>query len=201
MTPDNSRRLSCMCDDCQLYAEHLGRAGEILDVHGGTDLSYATQSRMEILSGREHLRAVRLSRKGILRVYTECCKTPVAHIPSAKMAFVAIPHLFMRQGPGGVTRDVMLGPLVHRLQGRHARGEMPEGAHLGTPAALWVRAMARILWDSIRGRQKPSAFHTTDRNTPDISLTVLTETELARLRRCASFAESSERLGLPEGCS
>jgi hypothetical protein len=32
----------------------------------------------------------------ILRVYTACCGTPVAHVPSAKMAFVGIPHLFMR---------------------------------------------------------------------------------------------------------
>src|SRR5688572_11419007 len=60
VTPVNSRRLSCMCDDCQVYAEYLGRADEILDRHGGTDLSYATQNRVQVVEGHEQLRGVRL---------------------------------------------------------------------------------------------------------------------------------------------
>lgn len=198
----NSRRLSCMCDDCQVYAQYLGRDLEILDAHGGTDLSYATQNRVEILSGREHLRAVRLYPTGILRVYSECCRTPVAHVPSPKIAFVGIPHLFMRQGPDGVTRDVMLGPLVHRFQGRYSRGEMPKGAHRGTPAAPWAKAMVQVAWDSIRGRQEPSAFHQTSSGEPAVPLTVLRSTDLDRLRgRSAPVAELPTHPRLPQGCS
>src|SRR5688572_22565351 len=117
VTPANSFRLSCLCDDCQMYAHHLGRAGDLLDAHGGTELSYATQSRLSIVTGRERLRALRLSEGGLLRWYAGCCNTPVAHTPSPKVAFVAVPHLFMGLG-GATSRDEVLGPLVHRLQGR-----------------------------------------------------------------------------------
>jgi hypothetical protein len=203
VTWTNSRRLSCMCDDCQAYAHYLGRALEILDAHGGTDLSYATQTRVKILSGREHLRAVRLYPTGMLRVYSECCRTPVAHVPSAKIAFVGIPHLFMQQGPDGVSRDVILGPLVRRFQGRYSRGEMPKGGHRGTPAWPWARAMVQVVWDSLCGRQKPSAFHETTSGGTVMPLTVLSSMDLDRLRgrSAPGAAELPTQRRLPQGCS
>ena len=182
VTPRNSRRLSCMCDDCQAYAQYLGRTGDILDAHGGTDLSYATQARVEMSTGRELLAAVRLHAKGILRVYASCCKTPVAHVPSPKLAFVGIPHLFMQRGPRGETRDEMLGPLVHRLQARFCRGEMPSGAHPGTPVGLLAAATLTVVWESLCGRQKPSTFHHAQSGEPIVQPTVLSAPELARLR-------------------
>jgi hypothetical protein len=202
VTPANSRRLSCMCDDCQVYAEYLGRADEILDRHGGTDLSYATQNRVQIVGGHEQLRGVRLYPAGILRVYTACCRTPVAHVPSAKMAFVGIPHLFMRAELAGTTRDAALGPLVLRLQGRYCRGDMPLDAHSGTPAGPWAKAMVQVVWDSMRGRQRPSAFHKESSNVPTVPVTVLSALDLQRLRRPGMRAAvlPVER-GLPQGCS
>jgi len=68
------------------------------------------------------LRAVQLAKGGILRVYAGCCRTPVANVPSPKLAFVGIPHLFLRGGAGGPARDALLGPLSLRLQGRFCRG-------------------------------------------------------------------------------
>ena len=201
VTPANSRRLACMCDDCQAYAEYLGRADEILDRHGGADVSYATQDRVEIASGREQLRGLRLYPAGILRVYTACCRTPVAHVPSAKMAFVGIPHLFMRSTTGSVSRDAALGPLVVRLQGRSCRGEMPAGAHRGTPAGPWAKAMLQVAWDSMRGRQRPSAFHEATTNLPTVPVTVLSEEKLQRLREIGKpgqLLQASSRQ--PQGC-
>jgi hypothetical protein len=179
----NARRLSCMCDDCQVYAHYLGRAGELLDAHGGTDLSYATQARLNVGTGRELLAGVRLSANGILRVYASCCRTPVAHVPSAKMAFVGIPHLFMRSGPRGATRDDLLGPLVHRLQARFCRGETPIGAYPGTPFGLRALATVDVVWDSLCGRHRPSAFHEPRSGEPAVPTTVLSSAELARLRQ------------------
>lgn len=202
VTWSNARRLSCMCDDCQVYAQYLGRSHDILDAHGGTDVSYATQNRVEILRGREHLHAVRLYATGILRVYAGCCRTPVAHVPSAKMAFVGIPHLFTRQGPEGMTRGALFGPLVHRLQGRFCRGELPSGAHRGTPIALSAPAMARVAWDSLRGRQRPSAFHETASGIPTMPITVLSAADLARLRgRPLPPTDPTAPSKQPLGCS
>jgi hypothetical protein len=202
VTPANSRRLSCMCDDCQVYAQYLGRADEILDRHGGTDLSYATQNRVEVVAGGKQLRGVRLYPAGILRVYTACCRTPVAHVPSAKMAFVGIPHLFMRSKEAGMTRDAVLGPLVLRLQGRYCRGEMPEGAHSGTPAGPWAKAMGQVVWDSMRGRQRPSVFHEASSNSPSVPVTVLSANDLQRLRGLVTYeAALPAQGGRPQGCS
>jgi Family of unknown function (DUF6151) len=190
-----------MCDDCQVYAEYLGRADEILDRHGGTDVSYATQDRVELASGREHLRGLRLYPAGILRVYTACCLTPVAHVPSPKLAFVGIPHLFMRSTTAGITRDTVLGPLVLRLQARYCRGEMPEGAHWGTPAGPWAKAMVQVAWDSIRGRQRPSAFHEATSSLPAVPVTVLSENDLQRLRKKAIHGKLLPTQGRPtQGC-
>lgn len=196
----NARRLSCMCDDCQVYARYLGRAGEILDEHGGTDLSYATQARVEILTGRERLAAVRLYAKGILRVYAGCCRTPVAHVPSANMAFIGIPHLFMRHGPRGETRDELLGPLVHRLQAKFCRGTPPSGAHPGTPVGLWAAATLSVVWNSLRGRQRPSAFHEERSERPLVIPTVLSAAELDRLRGASGKLFQVQRRA-PLGCS
>jgi hypothetical protein len=202
VTRANARRLSCLCDDCQAYAHYLGRTGDILDAHGGTDLSYATQARVEVSTGSELLAGVRLYAKGILRVYASCCRTPVAHVPSPKLAFVGIPHLFMRRGPRSETRDEMLGPLVHRLQGRFSQGEMPSGAHPGTPFGLWAAATLSVLWDSLCGRQTPSAFHDARSGEPVVQPTVLSAAELARLRGDAISA-AAFRAGrrVPAGCT
>jgi hypothetical protein len=201
VTPANGNRLSCMCDDCQVYAHYLGRADEILDPHGGTDLSYATQARVSILKGREQLQAVRLSEAGILRVYAGCCRTPVAHVPSPRVAFVGLPHLFMDHGPGSRARDDVLGPLVHRLQGRYCRGELPEGAHAGTPLSLAVRGLTRMLWDSVRGQQTPSPFHEGKAHTPVAIPKVLSRTETELLRMHLAPPRVPVRAGLAGGCS
>jgi len=201
VTPANANRLCCMCDDCQVYAHYLGRADVILDSHGGTDLSYATQARVSILQGRDQLQTMRLSATGILRVYAGCCRTPVAHVPSPKVAFIGIPHLFMDHGPSSRSRDEVLGPLVHRLQGRYGRGELPEGAHSGTPLSLTVRGLSRMFWDSVRGQQTPSPFHDGAGKTPVAIPTVLGSTEIELLRTHLPPPRLSVRTGLARGCS
>src|SRR4051812_24670077 len=78
VSPRTGNRLICMCDDCQAYAHHLGRADDILDAYGGTDIFQLTPSQVVISSGRDRMRCVRLTDKGILRWYAGCCNTPMA---------------------------------------------------------------------------------------------------------------------------
>jgi hypothetical protein len=189
-----------MCDDCQLYAHYLGRAHEILDAHGGTDLSYATQSQLVLATGQERLRAVRLSAKGMLRVFAGCCRTPVAHVPSPRLAFMGIVHLFLRCDGAGPSRDALLGPLVRRFQGRYGRGELPAGAHLGTPLGPSLRALGRMVWATARGRHRPSPFHPTDSLEPLVEPVVLSDDERAELRAHLSHLPSLDTLAA-QGCS
>lgn len=182
VAPTSANRLSCMCDDCQVYARYLGRADDILDAHGGTDMSYTTQARYSIVTGSEHLRCVRLSAGGLLRWYVGCCNTPIAHVPSPKIAFVGVPHLFICHEGALQSRDEILGPLVHRTQGRFGRGELPQGASLGTPVALRIKGITRVLVDTLRGRNWPSPFHDAASGRPVVAPTVLTAAELEALR-------------------
>jgi len=102
------------------------------------------------------------------------------------MAFVGIPHLFMRYGPRGETRDALLGPLVHRIQARFGQGAIPSGAHRGTPIGLWAGATVSVAWDSLCGRQRPSAFHDVQTGAPLMKTTVLSPAELTQLRAARS---------------
>lgn len=200
VTPQNSSRLSCMCDDCQVYAHFLGRP-DILDASGGTDLSYATQARVRISCGLHLLRGVRLSAAGLLRLYTACCNTPVAHVPSPKVAFLGIPHTFTRFQTQPFTRDQAFGPLVHRLQGRFCRGELPSGAHLATPLSLRLKASLRIFWDSVRRQNVPSPFHVGPHLSPIVEPRVLTPRELARLREYLPAPPALAQGSFARGCS
>jgi hypothetical protein len=179
VTRRNSRRLACLCDDCQLYAHFLGSADTMLDANGGTELSYATQSRVFIERGLERLEAVKLSEKGMLRFYASCCRTPVANVPHPRMAFVGIPRPFMQHSPA--ERDEVLGTLRRRFQGRFGRGELPPGAHLGTPVLPWLAAMLSVTWDSLTRKHSPSPFHDASGH-PIVAPRTLTPTEREALR-------------------
>lgn len=157
VTQRNARRLSCLCDDCQTYAQFLGRGAEILDVFGGTDLSYATPSQVRLEHGHEQLACVRLRAKGLLRWYARCCNTPLLHTTSSpRIAFVGIPHLALHPADAAPRRDRDLGPLRVRLQARFAKAAPPPGAHEGVPFARLAASRARILWDSLCLRHAPS---------------------------------------------
>jgi hypothetical protein len=201
VTERNAVRLACMCDDCQIYAHYLWRAGEMLDPYGGTDLSYATQSRVELSTGQDQLRAVRLSESGMLRVYAGCCRTPVAHVPSPKMAFVGIPQLFLRCGEGSASRDALLGPLVRRFQGRYGRGPLPAGAHLGTPPGPRLQALVRAAWDTAFGRHQPSPFHEPGSLRPRMEPVVLSASERSALRDRLEHLSTPTGLLVPQGCT
>jgi hypothetical protein len=199
VTPSNACRLSCRCDDCQIYAHYLRRADTITDVYGGTELFYSTQARITIDAGRDQLRTVRLYPTGMLRVFAGCCRTPVAHIPSPKLAFVGIPHLFMRQGPGLPSKHEVLGPRIHKLQGRFGRGPLADDVHPGTPLSLTLWGMSRMLWHTVRGLHVPSPFHDGS-GEPVAEPEVLSAAELERLRAYLP-TRSPARTPLSEGCS
>src|SRR5687768_4861211 len=69
----------CYCDDCQAFAHFLGRADDVLDAWGGTEITQMSQARLAFVSGTDSIAAMRLTEKGLMRWYASCCNTPIGN--------------------------------------------------------------------------------------------------------------------------
>ena len=96
-------RVICYCKDCQAFANHLKRASSIrqqpaiMDKNGGTEIIQMSPSRIKIIAGNEQIKCLRLTEKGLLRWYADCCNTPLGNtIPNYKISFVGLIHSCMK---------------------------------------------------------------------------------------------------------
>ena len=152
-----------MCDDCQTYAHHLGRADDILDSAGGTDVYQTTPSRVVIETGHEHLRCLRLSPKGLLRWYAGCCNTPIANaLNLPKLPFAGVIHCAVDHEAQGQGRDEVLGPPRAHTQGRYGHAPLPPGSYARAPFGLIVRSLRVLASARLRGEHQPSPFFDAD---------------------------------------
>ena len=99
LSPAEVNHAVCYCDDCQSFAHFLGRADDVLDEHGGTEVYQVSPARVAIDQGIDHLACVRLRPKGLYRWYSACCNTPIANTVSGKIPFVGLIHTFMVKQP------------------------------------------------------------------------------------------------------
>lgn len=151
-------RVVCYCDDCQRYAHLLGGESPVLDAHGGTDIFQTSPARLEILQGIDRLACLRLSDKGPLRWYTDCCKTPIGNTPATRLApFVGLVHSCMAVRPQELDR--LLGPVQLRVMGRFALGDTTGlDAHEGFPFSYMLRMILRMLGWRLRGDHRRHPF-------------------------------------------
>ena len=116
----------CYCASCQAFPARLGKADEVLDEHGGTDIVQTSPAAVTFSRGREHLACLRVTPKGPLRWYAACCNTPIGNTPAnPKFAFVGLLHscLGSREALEGA-----FGPVRMRFFAGDATGEpKPEG--------------------------------------------------------------------------
>lgn len=155
LSPEAGNRIVCCCDDCQAFADYLGR-DDILDEYGGTDIFQLPPARVSITRGADRLRCLRLGPRGLIRWYTDCCNTPVGNTVSAGVPFIGMVHSFM--GDAGV-RDRALGPALGYVQTRFARRPPPAGrGHPRIPPRILFRAVLKVLLWKLRGRHRPSPF-------------------------------------------
>ncbi|HEX7113879.1 MAG TPA: DUF6151 family protein, partial [Steroidobacter sp.] len=117
-------RFVCYCDDCQVFAHYLNRE-DLLDSAGGTEVIPVYPAQIEIVAGREALKCLRLSPKGLHRWYASCCNTPIANA-NPGLPWVGIAHrAFTVKDPGYLERT--FGDVRSRVMGRFARGTPPSG--------------------------------------------------------------------------
>ncbi len=165
--PSGGNRLTCMCDTCQAYAHHLGRADTILDLYGGTDIFQMTPRQLTFTESIEHLRCLQLEGRGVLRWYAGCCNTPVANtVSSARVPFVGVPHTFMDHAGHGRTREEDLGPILARTMGEYGIGELPADAYYSAPMRIMLRSLWLLFLAWLKGQHQPSPFFDADTGKP-----------------------------------
>lgn len=157
VTPDTTNRVVCHCDGCTRYAHALGRAAEILDRLGGSEVIQISPRRLELTAGLEHLGCMRMTERGALRWFATCCRTPLAHtLPSARLPFMSVSPVCLDWGD--VPREVRVGPVRARVNGRFARGHVPPEASRRALLSMLAHYAPLFVGWLIRGDARASPF-------------------------------------------
>jgi len=175
----------CYCDDCQAFAHFLGRAEQILDPHGGTQIFQMSPASLVMEAGTDQIACMRLSPRGLFRWYTRCCNTPIGNtLPTGKIPFVGLIHLCIQRPVGDESLEAALGPVRVRVHQRFARGgpatvpASPESFVFTT-----LRIVGLLLKWRLRGDQHRSAFFDSTTGNAAATPRVLTAAERDELRR------------------
>ena len=153
----------CYCDDCQLFQHFLGKANDVLDEHGGTQIFQMSPLRFEITSGEEHLAVLQLRPDGLCRWYSGCCNTPIGNtMGTSGVPFVGVVTACLQPTPGE-SLDAALGPLRFRIHGRYARGDVRAiGVHERAPLSAILRMVVKLASWRLHGDHKRSPFFKAD---------------------------------------
>jgi hypothetical protein len=171
-----SNRGICYCTDCRAFANFVDRNGKILDERGGTEIVQLAQPCLTFSQGTEHLAAVRLSDKGLIRWYAACCKTPIGNtMATPKVGFIGVIHSCLDRS--NMDRD--FGTSIALMHTANTLGD----AKLKQRGLFGV--IVRILWilliTRISGRYRNSQLF--DRSgAPRLTPRVLTAEELMALK-------------------
>lgn len=168
--------IHCYCNDCRAFAHFLGQGEQVLDAHGGTEIVQVSQARLQLIQGSEHLAAVRLSDKGMLRWYTACCKSPIGNtMPDPKMAFIGLIHTALDRA----RIDQDFGPVTACFETQSATGEtkpVQKGVMPVIFRFMWMTIAARI-----SGSYKRSPLFDAEEQAI-VKANILTSEQLAQLK-------------------
>lgn len=176
--PEAVNRCVCYCRDCQAFAHFLGRAGEILDAQGGTDVIQTLPANVTFTQGQEALACMRLTERGLLRWYTTCCNTPVGNtLANFRISFVGLVHNCLENT--GTSLDDSFGPVRAFVNTKSAKGSVaPSSVSL---ISVILRFIAMVGPARINGSYKRTPFFSADTGTPIATPKVLSRSELERV--------------------
>lgn len=154
ISPGAGTRLVCYCDDCQAFPRVLGKAENVLDPWGGTDIYQMPQAHLQIHAGNDQLRCLRFGEKGTYRWYTACCNTPIGNTLGPGWPFIGVIHSFMQHA---VSRDDDLGPSRGNVWTQFAKEGAPD-AISKAPSSFWLllRSVRKLLVWRLKGLGQPS---------------------------------------------
>jgi hypothetical protein len=182
VAPSTVNHCFCYCDDCQAFAHFLGRADDVLDAYGGTEITQMSQACVAFTAGADTVAAMRLSAKGMIRWYASCCGTPIGNtMPTSAMPFLGVIKAFVN------APATALGPIRGRGFTKSAKGGRAAVPKDGLPEAVMIaRVLAKILLWRLRGDHKRSPLLDAATGKPVVEPRVLGEAEREELRRRCS---------------
>lgn len=170
----------CYCKDCQAYAHFLGKAGDVLDDMGGTDVIATLPQHVSFTQGLEALTCMSLSDKGMLRWYASCCNTPIGNTSrDFKVSHVGLLHNCLRDPSASL--DSAFGPVRMRVGMKSAKGT-PKAMAVSTTVAI-LQFMARLIRARLDGSYKKTPFFDPATGTPRVSPKVLSAAERESLMK------------------
>ncbi len=182
-TPTSVTRVVCYCEDCQTYAHHLGRADDVLGPNGGTDVTRVDPVALTFTKGVSRLKGVRQSPSGALRVYTACCKTPVANLASdPKRPWIGLVHAIVDHTDA--PRDQVFGAPRGHVRAKHAVGDLSglDKVHDDMPKSLAFAVVPKMMALRLFGGWKASPFFDAD-GAPVMPVTMMSKEEREALRK------------------
>ncbi len=176
--PRSSNHAVCYCRDCQAFAHYLGRAGEILDARGGSDIVQTQPKNLTFIQGSEQLACLRLTPKGLLRWYSRCCRTPIGNtLATPKLSFIGLLHSCLT-GEGGPLQE-SFGPVTAWVHTEWARGQpRPRAEGLGMSIAWFLRTTLKA---RLNGDYRRTPLFHADTGAPIVPAYVLSQEEHARV--------------------
>jgi hypothetical protein len=185
VAPASGNHCVCYCKDCQAFAHFLGRADDMLDAQGGTDIFQTSQAHLALHTGHDSVACMRLTTSGLARWYASCCNTPIGNtLATSGVPFIGLTTVFAK---GAVA--AALGPIrarVHVDSARDGRAAVPAGG-LPMPYVL-ARALWLMLRWRLRGDHRRSPLFAAPGYRPIAEPRVLTAEEREDLRRrCAAW--------------
>jgi hypothetical protein len=169
-------RIICYCADCRVFARFLGNSPDVLDAQGGTEIFQVAQSRLRFFEGEDHLAAIRLSDKGMIRWYASCCGTPIGNtMVNPKTSFIGLIHTCLDQTQ--TDEDFGTNVAVVNVDSALGTPKPKQQGLLGVVARyIWIVATSRITG----GYRKSPLFNSF--GMPRVDPKVLSSEELANLK-------------------
>lgn len=152
----------CYCRDCRDYAHVLGKAAEVLDSSGGTEVVAVSPRNVVFTHGVEKLACLSLSEKGLLRWYASCCSTPIGNTPrNFKVSFAGLVHNCLEQSDQTIAQS--FGPVTMWVNTHGATSEV--SARFGSTFRAIMRVMKVLLQSRFDGSYKATPFFAAESGT------------------------------------
>ena len=174
-----ANRVICYCRDCQAFAHFVGGAKQILDERGGSDIVQVLPKKLRFTQGVANLACIRLTEKGLLRWYANCCHTPIGNtLATPKLSFVGLVHTCL-EGADGRSLDEAFGPVAACIHTKSARGEPKPKERGQTAIGAWF--FETVLRARFNGDYKVTPFFDIASGAPVASPQLLSVDDRARL--------------------